>query len=213
MKKVLLGLLALVMALIGVGIWWRWASRQRQLPCPSWLAGVLDNPLTEAVAGSQTTLDRIGLQPGEYVLDVGSGSGRLAIPAAQRVGANGRVVALDVQPEMLSRLQERAAEAGVANIELQLVDIAGDNSLPANSFDRAWLVTVLGEIPNREAALRNLWRLLKPVGTLSITEIFPDPHYQTRSTVLNLGQAAGFEPTHYWGTPLAFTQNFVKRGN
>ncbi|HEX6384892.1 MAG TPA: hypothetical protein VF177_09495 [Anaerolineae bacterium] len=49
--------------------------------------------------------------------------------------------------------------------------------------------------------------------TLSITEIFPDPHYQTRSTVLNLGQAAGFEPARYWGSPLAFTQNFMKRGN
>jgi SAM-dependent methyltransferase len=212
-KKTLFGLLSLATALIGAGIWWRWASRRRQLPCPSWLAGVLDNPLTETVAGTQTTLDRIGLQPGEVVLDVGSGPGRLAVPAAQRVGANGRVVALDVQPEMLARLQERAAEAGVTNIELQLVDISGDNSLPANRFDRAWLVTVLGEIPDREAALRNLWRLLRPGGTLSITEIFPDPHYQTRSTVLKLGQASGFDPTHYWGTPLAFTQNFVKRGN
>ncbi|HRQ41569.1 MAG TPA: methyltransferase domain-containing protein [Chloroflexota bacterium] len=213
MKKTLFGLLALITTLIGAGIWWRWASRRRQLPCPSWLAGVLDNPLTEAVAGTQTTLDRIGLQPGEHVLDVGSGPGRLAIPAAQRVGSDGRVVALDIQSSMLARLQERAAEAGVANITPQLADIFGDNSLPANSFDRAWLVTVLGEIPNREAALRNLWRLLKPGGTLSITEIFPDPHYQTRPTVLNLGQAVGFEPTRYWGTPLAFTQNFVKRGN
>jgi ubiquinone/menaquinone biosynthesis C-methylase UbiE len=211
MKKILFALLSLIAALIGAGIWWRWASRRRQLPCPTWLAGLLDNPLTEAVAGTQTTLDRIGLRPGEVVLDVGSGPGRLAVPAAQRVGPDGRVVALDVQPEMLARLQERAAEAGVTNITSQLADIAGDTSLPVNSFDRAWLVTVLGEIPDRQAALRNLWRLLRPAGTLSITEIFPDPHYQTRSTVLKLGQAAGFAPSQYWGTPLAFTQNFVKR--
>jgi ubiquinone/menaquinone biosynthesis C-methylase UbiE len=213
MKKILFTLLSLLAALIGAAIWWRWASRRRQLPCPTWLAGLLDNPLTEAVAGTQTTLDRIGLQPGEVVLDVGSGPGRLAVPAAQRVGPDGRVVALDVQPEMLARLQERAVEAGVTNITSQLADIAGDISLPANSFDRAWLVTVLGEIPDREAALYNLWRLLKPGGTLSITEIFPDPHYQARSTVLQLGQAAGFEPNRYWGTPLAFTQNFVKSGS
>lgn len=213
MKKNLFGLLALSSAFIGAGVWWRRASRRRQLPCPSWLAWLLDNPLTEAVAGTQTRLDRIGLQPGEYVLDVGSGPGRLAIPAAQRVGLTGRVVAVDIQPPMLARLQQRAITAGVTNITPQLVDIAGDNHLPADHFDRAWLVTVLGEIPDRDAALRNLWRLLKPGGVLSITEIFPDPHYQTRSTVLNLAQAAGFEPTRYWGTPLAFTQNFIKRGD
>jgi SAM-dependent methyltransferase len=105
--------------LIGAAIGWRWASRQRQLPCPSWLAWLLDNPLTEAIAGSQTTLNRIGLQPGEYVLDVGSGPGRLAIPAARRVGPNGRVVAIDVQPDMLARPQERTTAAGVTNVSPQ----------------------------------------------------------------------------------------------
>jgi SAM-dependent methyltransferase len=112
-------LLAFTTLLIGAAIGWRWASRQRQLPCPSWLAWLLDNPLTEAVAGSQTTLDRIDLQPGEYVLDVGSGPGRLAIPAARRVGPNGRVVATDVQPDMLVRLQKRATAASVTNISPQ----------------------------------------------------------------------------------------------
>jgi ubiquinone/menaquinone biosynthesis C-methylase UbiE len=211
MKKTFYGLLALITGLIGVGLWWRRAGRRRQLPCPYWLAWLLDNPLTEAVAGTQVTLDRIGLQPGEHGLDVGSGPGRLSIPAAQRVGPNGRVVALDVQPQMLARLRKRAAAAGVTNVAARLGDITGDSSLPTGSFDRAWLVTVLGEIPDRQAALRNVYRVLKPGGVLSITEIFPDPHYQSRTEVLRLGQEAGFEPTRYWGTPLAFTQNFVKR--
>lgn len=210
MKKMFLSLLVLTAGLSAVGLWWRWASRRRQLPCPSWLAWILDNPLTETVAGTQTTLDRIGLQPGERGLDVGSGPGRLTIPAAQRVGPTGTVVAFDIQPQMLSRLQERIATTGITNVVPQLGDITANNNLSSETFDRAWLVTVLGEIPDRTAALHNLSRVLKPGGTLSITEIFPDPHYQTRTTVLNLGQAAGFEPTQYWGTPLAFTQNFVK---
>jgi ubiquinone/menaquinone biosynthesis C-methylase UbiE len=211
MKKTFYGLLVLLTGLIGAGLWWRWASRRRQLPCPSWLAWLLDNPLTEAVAGTRTTLDRIGLQPGEHVLDVGSGPGRLSIPAAQRVGPGGRVVALDVQPQMLARLQKRMAAEGVTNVVPRFVDIVSDQSLQADSFDRAWLVTVLGEIPDRRAALRNLHRVLKPDGTLSITEIFPDPHYQSRRSVLRLCREAGFEPTQYWGTSLAFTQNFAKR--
>ena len=59
----------------------------------------------------------------------------------------------------------------------------------ANNFDRALLVTVLGEIPDRDAALRAIFDALKPGGILSITEILRDPHYQRRTTVLRL--AAG----------------------
>jgi ubiquinone/menaquinone biosynthesis C-methylase UbiE len=174
------------------------------------LAWLLDNPLTNLVAGTGITLARIGVRPGEHGLDVGCGPGRLTIPAALRVGPTGSITALDVQPEMLARLQRRADEAEIANITTHLGDITTEQSLSANSFDRAWLVTVLGEIPDRPAALENLYRVLKPGGTLSITEIFGDPHYQRRSLVLRLGQAAGFEATGYWGSALAFTQNFIK---
>ena len=204
------GLLGFIAAVVIVGVSWRWASRRHRLPCPSSLAWLLENPLTEMQAGSQTTLERIGLRLGETALDVGCGPGRLTIPAARCVGPTGVIVALDVQPKMLERLQRRVAELGVTNIVPQLGDIATDSRLPAESFDRAWMVTVLGEIPNRQAALRRLHRALKPGGTLSITEIFPDPHYQTRATVLRLCRQAGFEPGQYWGSWLAFTQNVVK---
>jgi hypothetical protein len=72
------------------------------------------------------------------------------------------------------------------------------------------LVTVLGEIPNRLAALRNIHQLLREGGVLSITEIMGDPHYQRRQIVLNLAEEAGFVPTEFWGSPLSYTQNFVK---
>lgn len=210
MKRAVYAVLTLVGVAIATGLWWRYAARRRQLPCPSGLSWLLDNPLTEMVSGTQTTLDRIGLQSGERGLDVGSGPGRLSLPAAQRVGPTGSVVALDIQPEMLARLQRRAVRAGVTNLVVQQADVAGKNDLRTAAFDRAWLVTVLGEIPYRAAALRNVYRALKPGGTLSITEIFPDPHYQSVASVLRLGWEAGFEPTQYWGTPLAFTQNFVR---
>ena len=211
MRKVFYLLIGLVVTFIVISLIWRWASRHRQLPCPTWLAWLLDNPLTNLVAGTEVTLDRIGLRPGDHGLDAGCGPGRLTIPAAQRVGPTGSITALDVQPEMLVRLQRRADEAGTSNITTHLGDITIDQVLPANSFDRAWLVTVLGELPDRAAALENLYRVLKPGGTLSITEILGDPHYQRRSLVLRLGQATGLEPTRYWGSGLAFTQNFNKK--
>lgn len=189
---------------------WRLSSRRRQMPCPAWLAWILENPLTEAVAAAEVTLDRIGLQPGERGLDVGCGPGRIALPAAQRVSPTDEIVAVDVQPAMLARLQERLAAVGVRNVIPRQSDIAAPDALAGEQFDRAWLVTVLGEIPDRQAALRNVYRLLRPGGVLSITEIFPDPHYQRRATVLRLGREAGFIPTQRWGAALAFTQNFVR---
>jgi len=206
-------LFAAIGALVAIGLGWRWASRRRHLPCPAWLAWILDNPWTETVGGTRITLDRIGLRPGERGLDVGCGPGRLSLPAAQRVGPSGEIVALDVQPAMLARLERRMAMAGVTNITARLSDVATDSNLPSESFDRAWLVTVLGEIPDRQAALRNIHRVLKPGGTLSITELLPDPHYQSHGTVRRLAEAVGFQPAQTYGNVFAFTMNWVKPAN
>lgn len=196
---------------IGVGLGWRFISRRRSLPCPPWLEWLLENPYVEMVAGGQTLLDRLDLKPGMSVLDVGCGPGRLSIPAAQRVGPAGKVVALDVQEEMLRRLQTRMQWAALDNIQLVHAGI-GKNVLARNEFDRAILVTVLGEIPAREEALTEIYGALKPGGLLSITEVIPDPHYQSRRTVRRLAGETGFTEKQSFGNWVAFTLNFVKPG-
>ena len=163
-------------ALLTINVWWRWQSRRRSLPCPTWLAGSLESPLMDNLIGTQKTLNHIGLQPGQRVLEIGPGPRRLLIPAARRVLPGGEVVGLDIQPEMIERLNTRAAQAGVTNLTTILGD-ATQSNVPAESFDVVYLCTVLGEIPDREAALRQCYAALKPGGRLSITEIFPDPHY------------------------------------
>jgi len=86
-------ILALLLgALVTINVWWRRQSRRRSLPCPTWLAGSLASPLADRVIGTQETLDRMGLQPGQRVLEVGPGPGRLLIPAAWRVLPGGEVV-------------------------------------------------------------------------------------------------------------------------
>ncbi|MBE2196808.1 MAG: class I SAM-dependent methyltransferase [Anaerolinea sp.] len=194
----------------GVSVGWRFLSRRYKLPCPAYLANLVDAPNADFMGSTRNTLDRIGIQPGERLLDVGAGPGRISRPAALRTGSSGIVVALDVQPHMLERLKARAAKANIPNIEAKVADISRDQSLPEASFDRAWMVAVLGEVPDREAAIRNIFRVLKPGGTFSITETMRDPHYQRNKTVLQLCSDAGFVPTQYWGTVWEYTQSFVK---
>ena len=212
--RALIGFTGVVAALtLAGGFWWRFLSRRRNLPCPAWLGWILENPYITAVAGSETLLDRADVRPGMRLLDVGAGTGRLTLPAADRVGSLGEVIALDVQPAMTSRIRERSTARGLVNVLTVTGRVEEANTVAAitsKPFDRALLVAVLGEIPNRETALGALYTTLGPGGLLSVTEVLPDPHYQTRSTVRALAEGAGFHYERTFGTPLAFTMNFRK---
>ena len=199
------------MALVGAGLIWRGLSRRRSLPCPIWMSGFVEGPLMDRVLGTKTTLDRIGLGPGLCVLELGPGPGRLLIPAAKQVLPGGEVVGLDIQPGMIELLKERAAQAGISNLKATLGGAMQFNNIHKD-FDVVYLCTVLGEVPNREAALRQCYEALKPGGKLSITEIFLDPHYQSRATVKRLSEAAGFQLQAIYGSWYFFTANFVKKG-
>jgi ubiquinone/menaquinone biosynthesis C-methylase UbiE len=189
---------------------WRFASRRHSLPCPTWLSWLLDNPFAKGMSGhTTTTVLRLDLRPGMRVLDVGCGPGRLTIPVAEKVGPQGQVVAIDIQPGMLRRAQERAKTANLNNIRFLQTD-AGEGKLERGQYDRALLVTVLGEIPDREAALKEIWNALKPGGFLSVTETIQDPHFQRRSTVRKLASTVGFKEKECFGNSLAFTMNLEK---
>ncbi len=72
------------------------------------------------------------------------------------------------------------------------------------------LVTVLGEIPDRDAALVEIYRALKPGGWLAVAEVFPDPHYQRQTKVRELARKAGFKEAKTYGSWLAYTMILAK---
>jgi ubiquinone/menaquinone biosynthesis C-methylase UbiE len=158
---------------------------------------------------TRKTLDRLDLHSGQRVLEIGPGPGRLLIPAAQRVMPHGEVVGIDVQPKMINRLRKNAEAAHVSN----LTTIVGDAALchvPAASFDVVFLSTVLGEIPDRSAALAQCFRALKPGGRLCVTEVVLDLHYQSQATVRRLAEGAGFRFQTIEGGWWFYTAHFAK---
>ncbi len=197
-----------LLTLFGVGAL-LYRRQHPHLPCPSSLSFLLENPFMNRVAGSHLLLERATVQPGMRVLDVGCGPGRITLPAALRVGETGEVVALDIQPAMLERVQKKLTEQHVTNVKLLEAGI-GEGRTEANTFDRVFLVTVLGEIPDKVAALREIYRALKPGGILSITEVLPDPDYQTPGAIRAMAAETGFVIESQMGSFPAFTMNLLK---
>jgi len=185
-------------------------KRKKSMPCPWWLSFILENPYMEWVAGSSLLIKRAVLKTGMSVLDVGCGPGRLTIPFARYVGSTGKVVALDIQENMLQKLEKRIKDNSLTNIETVLGG-AGEGKLQdENSIDCAFLVTALGEISDKEKALKEIYNVLKPWGILSITEVFPDPDYQRSKTVLRLANKAKFALVRKYGNIMSFTMIFIK---
>lgn len=192
--NVLVGLIVILLLLfIGASVYWRYLSRNTSAPCPTSLAWMLEFKFRGKPAGSGTALRQFDLRPGMRVADVGCGPGRLTIPIAQAVGAEGEVVALDMQQGMLDRMKRHVSEAGLGNVR-SIHGGAGEGLLPKDYFDRVMLSTVLGEIPDRERALREIHGALKPGGFLLVFEILGDPHCQFQSKVRELAAAVGLRP-------------------
>jgi ubiquinone/menaquinone biosynthesis C-methylase UbiE len=200
---------AVVGLLVAQHFIWRFASRWWTLPCPSVLSFAVDGRMADKFAGTQLTLDRMGLGPGMTVVEIGPGPGRLLVPAARRVLPGGRAIGVELQEGMLAKLRRKLERDDPGNLVLIHAD-ATNPVLPRSSADLVYLCTVLGEIPDRMAALGNCYDALRPGGRLSITEIIGDPHYQSRKKVRAMCQAIGFEPEAESGNWRMYTANFRK---
>ena len=147
-------------------------------------------------------------RPGERVLEVGPGTGYYSLPVARWLGPDGRLDIFDLQQEMLDHTMGRASADGLANLHPAQGD-ARDLPYPDATFDAAYLVTVLGEIPDQEAALRELRRVLKPSGRLVVGELMLDPHVVPLGRLQERARAAGLRFERRVGGRLGFFARFV----
>ena len=110
------------------------------------------------------------LAPGERVLDLGSGAGTDSLIAAQMVGNEGRVVGIDMTPQMLAKARAAAAELGATNVEF--IECEAERlPFPDASFDVVISNGVIDLIPNKDAVFAELHRVLAPGGRLQIADV------------------------------------------
>ena len=129
----------------------------------------------------ETAIDRLGLKPGMTVADIGAGVGYMTIRMARRIAPDGRVFAVDVQPEMLTILKERAVKAKVRNI-VPVLGSETDPHLAPNSCNLILMVDVYHELSQPQKMLRKMREALKSDGRLILLEYRKeDPHIPIRS--------------------------------
>jgi len=119
------------------------------------------------------TVERLSLLPGAHVLDVCSGSGASALPAAERVAPEGRVLAVDLARGLLDLARAKAGRRGLNNIEFRVGDFE-ELGLPDDSFDAVICVFGIFFVPDMSRAAAELWRMVRPGGQLAITTWGPN---------------------------------------
>jgi SAM-dependent methyltransferase len=133
------------------------------------------------------------LSEGETVLDLGSGAGIDCFLAAKKVGQGGRVIGVDMTPEMLERARENARKSGISNVEFRLGEI---ENLPVadSTADAAISNCVINLSPDKARVFREVYRVLKPGGRMMVSDIVLErelPEEIARSVAAYTGCIAG----------------------
>jgi ubiquinone/menaquinone biosynthesis C-methylase UbiE len=209
-------LIIVLVILAFVILWLSLAKLVRKMfrfPAPAFIGHLLDSGYRRRVQPPSQLIERSGIKKGMHVLDLGCGSGAFTPFIARIVGKKGKVYALDIQADMLKQLERKLSKPenrDIKNIKL-IEGNAYELPFEDKSLDLVNMVTVLQEIPDRNKALHEVNRVLKPGGILAVTELFSDPDYPWKSTTIRLGNEAGFVVDRVSGNFFNYTVRFKKR--
>lgn len=169
----------------------------------------LDNEKRRAFQPADAIVEALGVEAHDVIADYGAGTGYTAIPLArelEQLGGNGVVLAVDVEPRMLELIRLRAKETGLTHRirEIAVVGVAQDSPFSPGELDKAVLVNVYHELPNRQATLTHLRDALRVGGTVLVvdweageqTDKGPPAHHRVSSATCRAELSdAGFKNT------------------
>jgi ubiquinone/menaquinone biosynthesis C-methylase UbiE len=154
----------------------------------------------DATAFTSRFLDEAGIRAGDTVLDFGCGPGSFSVAAAHRTGSSGRVHACDIQPLAGGFIKRKAGQAGVANV--MFLCAGSDTGLPAGSVDVILLYDVLHMLSEPGAVLKELLRVLRPGGLLSVSD-----HHMEEARIRSVVRGSGFEFERSGAATLRFVRS------
>lgn len=163
------------------------------------------------------TVERLGLREGETVLDVCCGSGGSALPAAEAVGPQGKVVGVDLAERLVQLGEAKARAKGLGNIEFKTSDMLA-LGYPGASFDVVVCVFGIFFVPDMVTATKELWRMLRPGGRLALTTWGPDLFEPANSAFWEAIRAerpdllGGFNPWERISTPAGLREMLGEAG-
>lgn len=181
-------------------------------PAPAFIGRFLDSNFRRRMQPPDKVIQRSGIKEGMRVLEVGCGSGAFTTFIARAVGEKRKVYALDIEEKMLEQLKNKLLKPenkDIKNIEL-VHKSAYELPFDDNSLDLVCMITVLQEIPDRNRALKEIKRVLKPGGILAVTELLIDPDYPLKSTTIKTAEKVGFVLDNVLGNFFNYTVRLKK---
>ena len=175
---------------------------------PHEMAFTLLIPLRNMFLSPRQLIKRLELNQSSKVLEVGPGPGYFSVKVAKAI-PQGELVLADIQQEMLDYAKKRVDKRGFNNVSYSLCD-GQTFPFPDNHFDRIFMVTVIGEVENQKAYLKEFLRILRKGGILSISELAGDPDKMSTTEIKAICESAGFTLDKIHGSERNYTANFRK---
>ena len=200
----------IILAVVALLVLGRIIRKLRPSPAPPYVGYLLSSRIRRWLYPPVQLIERSGIKSGMIVVDLGCGSGAYTPYVARVVGERGQVYAIDIQPAMLRQLERNLSRLelrDIKNIEIKQA-VADELPFGDESIDLVYMVAVLPEIPDKTSTLREIHRVLRPGGTLAVTEIVQDPDYPWKSTTIRTCRQNGFKlefsTGHFWNYTVRF---------